>query len=266
MNYNSKIEHLKTILLDYKRVGIAFSGGVDSTVLAAYAIAVLGKENVFLFRIDSAMSTFFEKEFAHIWCEQNEIELHALQVNPLENEMVKENGARRCYHCKLHLMSSIQTAAQELGISIIADGTIADDFNEYRPGLEAAEELGIKHPLAEAKLSKQEVRKLGKQLNVGNWDLLPGACLATRIPTGTPLDTQTLYMIGKGEAFLGEHGIPFSRLRVLDPKTVKLEIPESHLPIFLDVRLKFIDFIESFGVENIYLDAKGYTHGAMTTL
>jgi uncharacterized protein len=185
------LERLKNILRDLDSVLVAFSGGVDSSFLLHTAHEVLGERALALTFVSPFMSRL-ELNRASQFCKEREIEHILFGIDPLADEEIRENPPDRCYHCKRQLFSQGLAEAQRLNIPYLVEGTQLSDASDHRPGHRALEELEIRSPLAEAGLDKEQVRLLSKKLGLSSWDLPPMACLASRIPYGTPISPQVL--------------------------------------------------------------------------
>ncbi|WP_294507161.1 ATP-dependent sacrificial sulfur transferase LarE [uncultured Victivallis sp.] len=215
-------QKLETELARYPRLAIAFSGGCDSALLAAAARRTLGSANVLLLLADSELLPREEFTRAEKIAEESGLRLEIVHPDPLSDPDVRANGPRRCYHCKKRLFSALAERARELGFPLLADGANRDDRNDYRPGAQAADELGIVHPLAE--LPKSAIRELARELGVPVWNLPAAACLASRIPTGTPLEQTALAAVEAGERAIAELGYTGCRVRRIGPESARLEL------------------------------------------
>lgn len=204
------------------RLAIAFSGGCDSALLAEAARRILGPENVLLLLADSVLLPRAEAERARQLAAAAGLRLEILRLDPLADEAVRSNGPLRCYHCKKRIFSALSARARELGFPLLADGANLDDRGDYRPGAKAADELGVVHPLAE--LPKSAIRELAREWELPTWDLPAAACLASRIPTGTPLDRTSLEMVEAGEKAVAALGFSGFRVRKTGPAAARLEL------------------------------------------
>lgn len=220
-------QKLEAELARYDRLAIAFSGGCDSALLAAAAHRALGNSNVLLLLADSELLPRAEFERARKIAEESGLPLEIVRFDPLSDPAIRENGPLRCYHCKKRLFSMLMKRAGELGFPRLADGANRDDRNDYRPGAKAADELGIVHPLAE--LPKSAIRELAKELGVPVWNLPAAACLASRIPTGSPLERTILAAVEAGERTVAELGYTGCRVRRTGPETARLELRQEEM-------------------------------------
>ena len=206
-------------------VGIACSGGLDSRLLAHLAALTARAEGLalpLLAHLSGPHVPKAETASAVAWAGREGLALRLVAINPLEHPAVARNGRDRCYHCKKRLFSALAERARELGFPLLADGANRDDRGDYRPGARAADELGILHPLSE--LPKSAIRELARELDVPAWNLPAAACLASRIPTGTPLNREALAAVEAGERALAALGYSGFRVRRLGPESARLEL------------------------------------------
>ncbi len=257
-----EIEKLAEILKGYGSLAVAFSGGVDSTCLAAAAKEVLGEGNILLVHVRSPFSIIAESEFAEIWAKENGFRIEIVETDPIKVDDIRKNDEKRCYHCKKFLMGEARKTAESHGIAIVADGTNIDDYGDYRPGMKAAKELDIKHPLAESGFTKEKVRKYSKILGLPNHDFPPNACLASRVPYHLPLDHGKLEKIAKAEDFLHSLGYRGCRVRWLDGDA-KIELNSGDTAKAVEKRTEIVRTMKSIGFKGVYLDLEGYRTGSL---
>ena len=203
---------LETFFHTHPKAALAFSGGCDSALLL-WAAKEYGCQLRAYF-VDSPFQPRCELEDARRLAEQLDMPLTVLQTNPLSNPLIASNPADRCYHCKKAIFGSILEAARKDGYGLVLDGTNASDNAQDRPGMRALTELSVRSPLRECGLTKAQVRALSKEAGLFTWDKPAYACLATRVPTGTPLEPETLQRVEQGEAFLAQQGFSDFRIRV----------------------------------------------------
>lgn len=252
---------LKKILKSYGSVAIAFSGGTDSTFLAAIAASVLG-DKVLLVHVKSAFSIKSESRFAVEWAKKNNVRLKVINLNPLKSMKIKKNSPLRCYYCKKFIMGALIKEAGKYGIETLADGTNTSDYGDYRPGLKASEELGIRHPLVDAGYDKETIRRDAKQYKVPNWNRPASACLASRVPYGTELTVARLGKIGKAEEFLRENNFDGCRVRLIDGEA-RIELRPADFNSFISQREKLLKGLKKIGFKGIFLDMEGYRQGSL---
>jgi len=264
MELNKKYEMLKDRLREYGRVLIAYSGGVDSTFLLKAALDVLGKDNVLAVTARSSTYPERELEFAentakilgatHIVIESEELDIEEFVENPLN----------RCYFCKRELFTKLRDIAEKRGIFHILDGSNSDDLSDFRPGMKALSELGIRSPLMECGLTKAEIRSLSQILGLPTWNKPSFACLSSRFPYGHRIDRDRLKMIDRAEQYLLDHGFREVRVRVYD-KMARIEVNRDEIKRFLEdgLREDVVNKFKEIGFVHISLDLEGYRTGSM---
>ncbi len=193
------------------KIGVAYSGGVDSTFIAWYLRERLGKEITALFA-DTVFISALERENALRTAKELNLSLEILSFDPLDSAAVRANPVDRCYHCKKEVFSRIISRADELGCLGVVDGSHAGDAGGYRPGKKALSELGVISPLAAAGLMKDEIRLLSREAGISNWNKPSQSCLATRVPYGSALSRELLEKIEKAEDLL--HNLGCAQVRV----------------------------------------------------
>lgn len=258
-----KYENLKSILRDYGKIVIAYSGGVDSTFLAKVAFDTLG-ENAIAVMILSSMNPNREVENAKIYANNIGIDYREIEADEFENSDFVKNDSMRCYYCKKHIFQKLLSFVHQLDFSFVAEGSNLDDKNDYRPGLKAIAELSIKSPLFESGFTKAEIRQMSKRLNLPTWDKPSFACLASRIPYGIPIDYNILKMIETAENFLIDLGFKQMRVRYHnDIARIEL-LPEDIKNIFKDdIPVRVNDKFKEIGFKYVAVDILGYRMGSM---
>lgn len=209
---NDKLKQLELMLNKYGKLGVAFSGGVDSTFLLAFASSRIGTSNVTAITVDASNFAQDEIEYTKSFCHEMSINHLVIQVAFESINGFKENSKERCYFCKKSIFSIVKEYANEKGIMIIADGTNLDDDLDYRPGKKALGELGIVSPLKAVGLTKSEIRFALKEMGISIWDKPAFACLASRIPYGEEITEEKLISIYQVEKTIKSLG--FSQVRV----------------------------------------------------
>jgi len=267
-SYSRKATHSRTgqrlqkTLSGYDRMAIAFSGGVDSTLLAYAARLALGTERVLLVHLDTPLNPPAETAAAQDWARQYGMTLTMIRLDPRSCPEVRHNDPRRCYFCKRQIMAAVREAANRAGIAVIADGANRDDLNDYRPGMQAAEEAGVRHPLIEAGLNKAAIRRLARQWRLTNWNAPAAACLASRIRYGTELDDDLLQRIAAAETYLTARG--FRGCRVRDHNGhADLEVAPMQFPRLLKLRVAVVKTLKALGFQAVSFNLEGYRQGAM---
>jgi uncharacterized protein len=260
---DTKIKTLKEKIRKKKKILIAFSGGVDSAVVAKLAYDALGK-TAFAITIDAETFSKNELKIAKKVAKEIGIKHRIIKHSELSNPKIAKNPVDRCYHCRKDLAFTLRSVADTEGIRTIADGINFSDLNEHRPGIIAANEEGIWHPLIEMKLSKKDVRKMAEKLNLTVCDKPSTACLSSRIPYGEKITISKLRKIEKSENFLRKLG--FSQVRVRSHKNIaRIEIPENEIKLLLDEkkRKNITNELKKLGYTYVTLDLGGYRSGSM---
>lgn len=258
-----KEKKLAALLEKCMPLAVAFSGGVDSTYLLHEAVKA-GKEKVTALIMKTPSVPERELDEAVAFCKSRGISFFVLPADPFSAAGFRENGRDRCYICKHFLFSALLEKAKEEGIPFVTDGTNADDRKEFRPGLKALKELDIRSPLAEAGLTKKEIRELSEKEGLPTWNKPSFSCLATRFPYGEELTVEKLRRTEAAENLLAELGFTQRRVRV-HGNLARIEVLPAEIPLLLERRDMISSRLEELGFLYTTVDLKGFRSGSMDT-
>ncbi len=263
MTLAQKHDRLRASIRDLKSVVVAFSGGVDSTLVLALCKAVLGDRTLAV-TAQSPSVAARELAVSRRLADEIGVEHRIVPTAEITDARYRENPANRCYYCKSELYGKLLAVAAERGFAYVANGINRDDLGDHRPGIGAAQEAGVVSPLADADLSKQEVRQLARELGLSNWEKPAMPCLSSRVPYGELISEEKLLMIERAEDFL--LSLDFSQLRVRHLGDVaRIELEKEAIPRFLTgsiqetVRRRF----QEIGFRDIVLDPEGFRSGRL---
>ncbi|MDD4238444.1 MAG: ATP-dependent sacrificial sulfur transferase LarE [Desulfotomaculaceae bacterium] len=260
-NLEQKYNHLKEILEGYGSVLVAFSGGVDSTFLLKAAVDALQK-NVLGVTLAGELYSPGETEEAAELARLIGSEHIIIANGTYDNPTFINNPPDRCYYCKKNGYGKILKVACERGCKVVVDGNNSDDINDYRPGMRAGIELGVRSPLKDTALSKEEIRALSRKLGLPTADKTANPCLATRFPYGTPITTQSLRQVGAAEIFLRKLGISQVRVRH-HGNLARIEVPDTYLRFVVEHAAEVESKLRELGYTYVALDLLGYRTGSM---
>ncbi len=259
----SKYERLKRELAGLGKVLVAFSGGVDSTLLLRTARDAVGR-NVLAVIATSETYPGREVRAARALARRLGVRTKVIHTEELRNPEFSANPPERCYHCKRELFSALGDIAKEEGIGVVLDGANADDLSDYRPGSRAGRELGVRSPLQEAGLGKEEIRTLSRALGLPTWDKPSLACLASRFPYHTRIEPVSLRRVGAAEEYLRRLGLRQLRVRHHGP-VARIEVETADFPKLIEprIRARLTRYFKKLGYSYITMDLDGYRTGSL---
>jgi uncharacterized protein len=257
----TKYANLKKVFQDLGSVVVAFSGGVDSTVVLKVAVDILGESAK---AVIAASPTLPARELddAHRLCEAIGVHLEVVETDQLKIEAFVQNDATRCFHCKTDLYQLLSSIQRGAGFQAIVDGTIVDDMGEDRPGIQAGKQLGVRSPLLEVECTKADVRQLAQALGLANWNKPAAACLSSRITRGIPITKTSLSRVEQAEAVLLAEGLTQVRVR-LHGEMARIEVGSSEIAMLTEPgrRLRVLRSLKEIGFQTVAVDLEGYRPG-----
>ncbi|HDP24602.1 MAG TPA: ATP-dependent sacrificial sulfur transferase LarE [Deltaproteobacteria bacterium] len=264
MDAYEKLEALKDLISSYDRLAVAFSGGVDSTLLLAVAHGVLGDRCL---AVIATSPTYPRREYesAHEWVQSRGIPFVIIESEELEIPGFSGNPPERCYYCKKELFEKIYGEVRKFGIAVVADGSNYDDTLDFRPGMRASRELGVKSPLMECGLTKEDIRLLSRHsYHLSTSDKQPMACMASRIPYGSRVSRDKLAQIEMMEDFLSDAGFRVFRARH-HGDLLRLELGRDEMTLLREENLvsEVVDVAKRIGFVYVTMDLQGFRSGSM---
>ncbi|MGQ9501645.1 MAG: ATP-dependent sacrificial sulfur transferase LarE [Anaerolineae bacterium] len=259
---STKLKQLKDLLRSMGCVAVAYSGGTDSTLLLKVAYDVLGSERVIALTAVSPSLPMVEREEARAIAQQIGVRHVLIETHELEDARYVANTPERCYFCKHVILEQLMHYAQREGFLTLVDGANADDLYDHRPGSRAARKWGVRSPLQEAGLTKAEIRDLARTLGLSNWDKPSAACLASRVPYGTPVTAELLRRIEQAEAAVRQLGVRQLRVRHHGALT-RIEVEPTDFALIMEHRTEVVQALRALGYAYVTLDLAGFRSGSM---
>ncbi|MBD1861391.1 MULTISPECIES: ATP-dependent sacrificial sulfur transferase LarE [Trichocoleus] len=258
-----KLEQLRTLLAEMERALIAYSGGIDSTLVAKVAYDVLG-DRALAVTAESPSLMPEDLEDARIQAAEIGIAHEVVNTHEMDNPNYASNPVNRCYFCKSELHDTLKPLALERGYPYVVDGVNADDLQDYRPGIQAAKERGARSPLAEVGISKLEVRELAKSLGLPWWNKPAQPCLSSRFPYGEEITVAKLQRVGRAERYLRDLGLQNLRVRS-EGDTARIELPPEQIKEFVSANdlSTLVTAFQSYGFLYVTLDLEGFRSGKL---
>ncbi len=259
---DKRLRELEAVVAPYGSALVAFSGGVDSSLALAVAARALPKEKVLAVTSNNETYLPSELEGAKKFTRSLGVEHLIVNTRELDDPNYAKNPANRCYFCKSTLYSDLTKIAEEKGYACVVDGANKDDEGDYRPGREAAKELGVISPLSVARLGKSEVRELARHLGLPSWDKPALACLASRFPYGHKITPEKLAQVARAEEFMRSRGYKQVRVRH-HGEIARLEIGPDEIEKVLKQREEISAELQACGFLYVALDLAGYRPGSL---
>ena len=263
MSAKKHYELLKEYISEYPGAIVAFSGGVDSSLVLAAAADALG-DSASAVTWHTEVTPDAEIEAAVVLAENLGVSHRVLSASFLDNKKAASNPPDRCYHCRSQMYGEIKKMAAASGNgTVIMEGVNTDDLSDVRPGIAAAREVGVVHPLVEVGMTKTDVRNAARSIGLPNWDKEASPCLASRVSYGTPITADVLTRIYAAESFLRARGFTHVRLRVIDDIHARIEVAAQQVPAARADFLAINTALCSLGFARAEIDERGYRPGSM---
>jgi uncharacterized protein len=258
----TKFERLKARIAGFEQVLVAYSGGVDSTLVAKVALDVLGRGNVLAaIAVSPSLGPEEEQEALQFLAELGMAHIRVV-TSEVDDPRYAANPINRCYFCKEHVYAALVRVARERGFDTVIDGFNAEDTSDFRPGRKAARELGVRSPLCDAGLTKDEVRTLARNLGLSNWNKPAMACLSSRVAYGITITPQILSQVDRAERALRRLGFEDLRVRHHDDRA-SVEVEQRLIPVAMAQQEEIIAAVRAVGYKSVTIDPEGLRHGSM---
>jgi uncharacterized protein len=264
---NAQRKALIETLRSYGRAAVAYSGGIDSTVVAQAAYEALGDAAIAVTAVSESLAAG-ELEEAQELAQKIGIRHRVIRTEEFADPNYRRNDSDRCYFCKSELYGRLSGMLNELAVEVIASGANTDDMGDYRPGLRAASEHGVRHPLQECGLNKADVRALARGWGLPTWDKPATPCLSSRVAYGEDPTPERVRMIDQAEQWLRQHGLRVLRVRYHKGDLARIEVPVDDLPRFVELQLRgeLIAAFRTLGFKFVTLDLEGFRSGSMNSV
>jgi len=264
MILEEKTEKIKSLIREMDSTLVAFSGGVDSTLVLALAHEVMGARTLAV-TAQSASVPNREMQASRQLAKEIGARHLVVRTEEMSNPEYRANPANRCYHCKTELYSNLKKVAEQNNISTILNGINLDDLGDYRPGIDSAREQGVRSPLVEAEFSKQDVRDLSRAMGLSIWNKPAMACLSSRIPYGQPVTAEKLSRVEQAEDLLLSFGFKQVRVRHLGTKA-SIELDQNEIPLYQSdesIQRSVKEKLMALGFSCVVLNPEGYRMGSL---
>jgi len=262
MELQDKIKILKLWFQERKSSIVAFSGGIDSSLVLFLAREFQGKEHAI--GVISNSESLKQKDFqlARDFCQQYDITLEVIKTNELEDERYNQNPINRCFFCKEHLYTDLTELSRKYPGFVVLSGTNYDDLGDFRPGIDAAKKMNVKSPLVDCKITKDDIRQISRHYSLPNWDKPASPCLSSRMPYGHKVTREKLFQVEAAENILNEYGFNDVRVRHFDTYG-KIEVLKQDLSKLSLVQNEIIEKIAALGFKSVEIDNEGLVSGKM---